>query len=493
MNSRFPENFSYKYQEVYMSRFSLLFFFFLGIIFQGSFHTEILTVPGEYSTIQNAINASGEGDTVLVSDGTYLENINFNGKNIVVASNYIIDKDPLHIINTVIDGSSPLQPDTASCVLIVSGEDSTAVLAGFTLTGGTGTRWTDEHGAGVYREGGGILVTLSSPTIMNNIIINNEAIDRTAVVSAGGGGIRAGDSNAHIYNNIIAHNKGHYGAGIVWNYAAGEMKNNIIIYNSGGEDYGGGGVWTLALGATLIENNVIAYNSVTGSGGNKGKGGGILVWSTSIIARNNIIWGNTQTSGDQVYLSGGGTADMTYSNVEDGFTGEGNITDDPMFSGGGLMLLSDSPCIDAGNPDLSFNDPEDTINPGFALYPSMGTIRNDMGAYGGPMSTVLPAIVTSVKESRINYPEHFHLFQNYPNPFNPETTIRFSVPSKSYVSLKVYNILGKFVAELINEEKDGGVYNLSFNSDEYKLSSGVYFYKLESGNYSSTRKLLLLR
>lgn len=477
-----------------MIRFILFIFFFLGILFQGLF-AEILNVPAEYITIQDAINTSQNGDTILVADGVYYENIIFKGKNIVVASNYIFDKNPSHILNTIINGSNPSQPDSASCVRIVSGEDSTAVLAGFTLTGGTGTKWIDEHGAGIYREGGGILITLSSPTIVNNVIINNEAIDRTGVASAGGGGIRAGDSDAHIYNNIIAYNKGHYGAGIVWNYATGVMKNNIIVYNSGGEDFGGGGIWTYQMGATIIENNVIAYNSVTGTGGSKGKGGGILVWSTSIIAKNNIIMGNTQTSGGPVFLAGGATADITYSDVEGGYIGEGNIDEDPIFTGDIYLPSSNSLCIDAGNPDPSFNDPEDPGNPGFALYPSLGTIRNDMGAYGGPMREVLPYIITSIKDNfgGNNLPEYFHLFQNYPNPFNPETTIRFSIPSKIYISLKVYNILGKVVAELLNEEKPKGTYEVVFNSNDYNLPSGVYFYRLESGNYKATRKLLLLK
>lgn len=478
-----------------MHRFILLIFFFLGILFQGLFKASVLKVPDDYNTIQEAINASQNGDTVLVADGTYFENINFNGRNILVSSYFLTDNDPSHIQNTIINGGNPSQSDSASCVRIVSGEDSSAVLAGFTLTGGTGTKWIDEHGAGIYREGGGILITLSSPTIMNNIIINNEAIDLTGVVSAGGGGIRAGDSDARIYNNIIANNRGRYGAGIVWNYAAGVMKNNIIINNTGGEDFGGGGVWTLALGTTVLENNVIAYNSVTGSGGNRGKGGGILVWSTSIIAKNNIIWGNTQTSGSQVYLTAGGSADITYSDVGDGYTGEGNISEDPLFNGDNYLLSSDSPCIDAGNPDPSFNDPEDPGNPGMAQFPSAGTVRNDMGVYGGPMRQLLPSVITSVKDKsrESNLPDYFHLYQNYPNPFNPETTIRFSIPAKSNVSLKVYNILGKLVALLVNEEKEAGEYNVSFDTNDYKLSAGVYFYRLDAGSFSSTRKLLFLK
>ena len=477
-----------------MIRSFLTFCFFLGLLFQGITGATVLNVPGDFSTIQAAIDASQNGDTVLAADGTYFENINFSGKNIVVASRYIMDNDVSHILNTVIDGSTPSQPDSASCVRIVSGEDSTAVLAGFTLTGGTGTKWIDEHGAGIYREGGGILITFSSPTIRNNIIMNNEAIDRTAVTSAGGGGIRAGDSNAHIFNNIIAGNKGHYGAGVVWNYATGEMKNNIIIYNTGGEDFGGGGVWTLERGTTLIENNVIAYNSVTGSGGNKGKGGGILVWSTSITAKNNVIWGNTQTSGGQVSVTGGGAADITYSNVEGGFTGDGNIDQDPLFT---EMYLPGpgSPCIDAGDPSPEYNDPEDPGNLGFALYPSQGTLRNDIGAYGGPMSEILPAVLTSIKEegSGSNLRGDFQLYQNYPNPFNPETTIRFSIPYKSFISLKIYNLLGSLITVLFKGEKQEGIYSIRFNSEDFKLSSGVYFYRLESGNFSSTKKLLVVK
>ncbi len=478
-----------------MLRTILFYCFFLGILFQGLFNAEVLNVPSQYSSIQQAINSAQNGDTVLVAEGTYFENINFSGKNIVVASGYIIDKDPMHIFNTVINGSSPVSPDSASCVRIVSGEDGTAVLSGFTLTGGTGTKWVDEHGAGVYREGGGIIITLSSPTIENNLILSNEAIDRTGVTSAGGGGIRAGDSNAHIYNNIIADNKGHYGAGVVWNYATGEMKNNIIVNNSGGEDFGGGGVWTLASGETIIENNVIAFNSVSGSGGNKGKGGGILVWSTSIKAENNIIWGNTQTSGDQIFLTGSGSADVTYSDIEGGFAGEGNINEDPVLSEDIYLPGANTGCIDGGDPDPAFNDPEDPANPGFALYPALGTTRNDMGAYGGPMGKLLPLIVTDIKEKRNgnNVPKGFYLYQNYPNPFNPETTIKFSVPSKSYVSLKIYNILGKVVADLVNNEKQEGTYSINFNSNDYKLSTGVYVCELESGNFLSTRKLLLLK
>ena len=109
---------------------------------------DIRIVPAQYSTIQSAINASINRDTVLVQPGTYFENINFRGKNIVLTSKYYQNSDYSFIQTTIINGSTPQFPDSASCVIFNRNEDSTTVLQGFTITGGTGTKWTDEHGAG---------------------------------------------------------------------------------------------------------------------------------------------------------------------------------------------------------------------------------------------------------------------------------------------------------------------------------------------------------
>ncbi len=88
---------------------------------------------------------------------------------------------------------------------------------------------------------------------------------------------------------------------------------------------------------------------------------------------------------------------------------------------------------------------------------------------------------------------NFNLFQNYPNPFNPSTEIKFSIPQNSHVKLELFNALGEKVATLINEEMSAGLHNYQLSISNYQLSSGVYFYKLQSGNFTETKKMLLLK
>lgn len=104
------------------------------------------------------------------------------------------------------------------------------------------------------------------------------------------------------------------------------------------------------------------------------------------------------------------------------------------------------------------------------------------------------AILTSIEQNHlyglISVGE-YTLSQNYPNPFNPSTSIAYSVPSNEFVSLKVYDILGKEVAVLVNEEKSAGNYEVNFNAEN--LSSGIYFYVMTSRNFSKTNKMILLK
>jgi hypothetical protein len=134
---------------------------------------QVINIPDDKTTIQAGIDSASTGDTVLVQEGTWYENINFKGKAITVASQFILDGDTSHISKTIIDGSQCTNPDTASTVLMVSGEDTTSVLMGFTITGGKGTvveKALKDHQGLNFISGGGVLILNSGGKITHNIV-----------------------------------------------------------------------------------------------------------------------------------------------------------------------------------------------------------------------------------------------------------------------------------------------------------------------------------
>ena len=99
--------------------------------------------------------------------------------------------------------------------------------------------------------------------------------------------------------------------------------------------------------------------------------------------------------------------------------------------------------------------------------------------------------ITAVENEETTMPTVFKLEQNYPNPFNPSTAIKFAVPEKSNVVIKIYDILGNEIITLVNEEMDAGWYEKSFNANG--ISSGVYLFRMQAGNYVNTKKMLLIK
>jgi hypothetical protein len=177
---------------------------------------------GNFATIQEGINASTNSDTVLVYPGTYFENINYNGKNITVTSLYLTTHDEQYINQTIIDGNQ-----NGSCVRIMSGEDSTTVLCGFTLTNGSGTLYVNDH------LGGGIYIVDSQPSIKKCSIMNNYA-------NAGGGILCMNSQISLIGVSIINNHSYASGGGIFMGYNSeinfdDEILCNIYLnYASGG-------------------------------------------------------------------------------------------------------------------------------------------------------------------------------------------------------------------------------------------------------------------
>jgi hypothetical protein len=369
---------------------------------------------------------------------------------------------------------------------ITSAGDTSAALIGFTLTGGNGTVSEDFHYPGYYyREGGGIFIQYWAPRIRYNRIIGNHIDNDPFHPDGGGGGIRCCDGNPLIENNVIQNNSGHCGTAINFYFSSGIIRNNIVAGNYGGRVWGGGAIYTYRnylQYPTIIENNTIVNNSsINGCGGIR------LYLSNSVTVKNNIVWGNLPI---QIYITGGNVS-LSYCNVQGGWSGTGNINLDPQFINNSFHLSATSPCIDAGDTGVSYNDPEDTLHAGFALWPSLGTIRNDMGVFGGPHSSVIGSFVIGINPISEFVPSSYFLSQNYPNPFNSSTKFKFGIPKISNVKLIIYDVLGREVVVLLNDKLNPGFYETIWEADNY--SSGVYYCILISGNYAETKKLVLLK
>lgn len=123
----------------------------------------------------------------------------------------------------------------------------------------------------------------------------------------------------------------------------------------------------------------------------------------------------------------------------------------------------------------------------------VGMVKNErtIPSNDAHIDELMSYVITGVEENNNSIPPRYLLSQNYPNPFNPSTKIQYSISSQQNVTLKVYDVLGKEVATLVNDEKPAGTYEVFFNGSN--LSSGVYFYKLQSGSFVETRKLTLLK
>ena len=147
------------------------------------------------------------------------------------------------------------------------------------------------------------------------------------------------------------------------------------------------------------------------------------------------------------------------------------------------------------------------LDPGSGYQPSIGSYGQNLGGYfegkiddirvysrvltAGEIDSLFNEGITSAEEIGNAIPTEFELYQNYPNPFNPATKIKYSIPQKAKVKLTVYDLLGREVAVLLNEEKLRGKYEVSF--DAGSLSSGFYFYRIQASAFNFVRKMLLLK
>jgi predicted outer membrane repeat protein len=330
-------------------------------------------------------------------------------------------------------------------------------------------------------EGGGIYCSFSGPILTNVTISKNAA---SSWLGGNGGGIYCNNSNPSLINVLVLENTA-YG-GINYHSSIPILTNvtksgNGIISTWDGE---GGGIYCINNSSPNLINATISGNSANRDGG------GIYYENSNLDIMNCILWNDDpqEISGDS------GSVVITYSDIQGGWAGTGNIIIDPLFADTLYHFLADSSlCIDAGNPDPIYNDPEDPQNLGYALWPAMGTLGNDMGAYGGPNAASWN-IVVSIEYDETNElqtPTKFEIYQNYPNPFNPVTTIKYQIQELSFVTLKIYDVLGSEVTTLVNEEKSIGTYETTWYAEN--LPSGIYFYRIQAGSFVETKKMVLIK
>jgi hypothetical protein len=311
------------------------------------------------------------------------------------------------------------------------------------------------------------------------LIRNNYA---AGVLGGFGGGIYVFEAQVEIEQNIITANLGASGGGGIYvDYSNIVINNNVIFDNTG--SFGGGGLY-LYEANPLIVNNVISENEASWT-----EGGGIYgEFNSNPVIINSIIWLNEGSGEEPDIMIDEGTPIVNYCNIFGGWPGVGNTSLDPYFrdpDNADYHLMAtycgdpyDSPCIDIGSPDLL----DSLIDCDWGL----GTELSDMGAYGGGDSLVI-----SIEELIESLPQRFTLSQSYPNPFNSSTTIEYGLLDARHVKIDVYNLLGSKVETLVDEKKQAGQHQVVWDASEH--SSGVYFYRIETGDFIETKKMILLK
>jgi hypothetical protein len=304
-----------------------------------------------------------------------------------------------------------------------------------------------------------------------------------------------------ISGNLILDNVAGLGAGgISVEFGASPLvENNIVIRNRAP---GAAGIMCYTSACPILLNNTIAFNTATTEGGGIG-----CYYDSDPILINNIIYGNTAPVGHQVSINEDDSDPVFfYCDIQGGKQGFGGVGAGPNYTGQYVFNIDANPMfVNPSSDDYRLSDSSLCIGAGvdsvevsgvwyyvprrcFGGIPRPSPIpsRPDIGACENLRGTPVVGVAAEGV-----MPAKYLLHQNYPNPFNPSATIKYELLRASQVNLSVFDILGHEVSVLVNERRDAGVHEVKF--DASGLSSGVYFYRLQAGDFTRTKRLLLIQ
>lgn len=478
---------------------------------------DIIHVPGDFPTIQEGIDACGEGDTVMVADGIYYENVIINMPISLIGEN----RD-----GTVIDGSG-----TGDVVFI---EASYVVMRSFTIRNG-----------GSLFEDSGIEISFADDCVVEYCRLHNcysglclygssnNTITRS-VFHSNENGIHFRESYSEptpdnydniIHNNIIENNTSF---GILFEHTGDAFHHfNLIVANKiSGNDLG--------ISTIMSEENVFAYNDIINNsnfgishgmcmgGGEQNQfshnnfilnnnssvqasdgGGGVDYWYDVLEERGNY-WSDYEGPdndgdgiGDIPYDIYGNESQDLYPLMEPLYAAIAGIVFDGFEPIEGVHVLAIGTEVDdytgydgiysleglgAGMYDIMFTHPyyRDTIVTGALTTPGHTTSLD-----------IVMSIETDTDEEDAPIPGDFALFQNYPNPFNATTSIKYTLPVASYVTIDIYDLLGRRVETLVQGEQPAGYHQITWDAND--RSSGIYFARLKTAREAGCIRLLLLK
>ncbi|QQS36065.1 MAG: right-handed parallel beta-helix repeat-containing protein [Ignavibacteriales bacterium] len=491
----------------------------------GSNSNNGLTSSTAFATLQYAADQVEAGDSVFVLIGTYVgfdirtdgsqsNRITFKAEseNVIINERNTTTPDGINIENgswIVIDGFTVIDQPRAGIRIVLSDNVTIknnvcadnyrwGIFSGFAddlrIENNSCSNSEDEHGIYVSNSG-------DRPVIINNHSFNNngcgihmngdismgdDGIISDAVVAGNiihGNGLGGGSAinmdgvqDSKVFNNIIYNN---FATGIaMYQIDGGEPSKNNKIFNNTVimPTNGRWGVLVVngSTGNTLYNNILINYHSFRGSicMDNESK--------TGFTSDYNILVNRLSDDDGSSNMSLTSWQSMGYDMNSQISVAENLIFANP--TGNDYHLLQNSQATNTGTSlvnSVVLTDKDGVTRPQGSGY--------DIGAYEFQSPT-------GIDEE--NIANDFTLEQNYPNPFNPSTKIKFTIPSNvngetANVKLTVFDVLGNKIVTLVNEEKPAGVYEVIFDANE--LSSGIYFYKLTAGNFTSVKKMMLLR